>query len=80
MGTADKDYFLDKEGNIAQDELSAATLLIRKGQEVPKEVADKYGIGKVAQSDEATDDTVEKKSAKPSANKSVTPTKNKGVK
>lgn len=79
-GTADQDYFLDDNRELTTDESKAAILLIRKGQDVPKDVADKYGIGKVAQSDETAADTVEEKAEKPSTNKSKKPTQNKGVK
>lgn len=75
MGTADKDYFLDENRELTTDEEKAAFLLIRKGQDVPKEMADKYGIGKVAQPDEeAGGETVKKpartsKKAEPAENK-----------
>lgn len=69
MGTADKDYFLDQQGNVTTDELEAHQLLIRKGQDIPKEIADKYGIGKVAQTEEEADKPVSKKAANPSENK-----------
>ena len=82
--TADQDYFLDDKRELTTDEGKAALLLIRKGQEVPQEMADKYGIGKVAQKDEATADTVtddeSEKAAEPSANKAKSPGKNKGAK
>lgn len=78
-GTASEDYFLDDEGNLTTDEAAAATLLIRKGQEVPKEMADKYGIGKVAQTDETAADTVSEKAEKPSKNKAEKPAENKAA-
>lgn len=74
---ADKNYFLDAEGNLTTDEEAAATRLINQGQEVPKHMADKYGIGKVAQ--EAAEAEVEEKPA-PAENKAKQPTKNKGAK
>lgn len=86
MGKADKDHFLDAEGNVTTDENEAAFLLIREGQDIPKEMADKYGIGKVAQegeqaaAEDSSESTVTEKAAKPSANKSKKPTENKGVK
>lgn len=81
MGIADRDYFLDENRELTTDEDKAAYRLINKGQEIPKDMADKYGIGKVAQTEVAADDAVsDKKSAKPSADKSAKPTKNKGVK
>lgn len=82
---ADKDYFLDEEGNVTDNEEKAATLLVRAGQEMSKEVADKVGAmpDKVAQ-DEADkvpgESIAEEKAAKPSSNKSAAPTKNKGAK
>lgn len=79
---ADKDYFLDEEGNVTDDESKAATLLIRAGQEMSQEVADKVGSqpddGKVAQEGEAED--AEAKAAKPASNKKAAPSSNKGVK
>lgn len=81
-GVADQDYFLDANRELTTDPDQAAFLLIREGQDVPKEMADKYGIGKVAQTDEkaAAEEPVLEKAAKPSANKSKKPTQNKGVK
>lgn len=83
MGTADKDYFLDANREVTTDEEQAAFVLIRAGQNIPKEMADQYGIGKVAQTEEAAETPVtekSEKSAKPSADKSAKPTENKGVK
>lgn len=74
MGTADQDYFLDDKGEVTTDTEKAAILLIRKGQDIPKDMADAFGIGKVAQQEEG-----EKLAEKP-ANKLAKPTKNKGVK
>lgn len=75
MGTADKDYFLDENRELTTDEGEAAYVLIRAGQEIPKEMADKYGIGKVAQPAEA-----KAKAEAPATNKAEKPRKNKGVK
>ena len=86
MGKADKDHFLDASRELTDDPEKAAFLLIREGQEIPKEMADKYGIGKVAQegeqaaAEDSSESTVTEKAAKPSANKSKKPTENKGVK
>ena len=77
---ADRDYDLDAEGNLTDDPSTAATHLIRKGQEVPKEMADKYGIGKVAQEAEELEDLTVIKSVKPTANKRQGPKSNKGAK
>lgn len=68
VGTADQDYFLDVEGNVTTDEETAHQLLIRAGQDIPKEMADRYGVGKVAQPEAAAEKTV-KKSAKATENK-----------
>lgn len=78
VGNADKDYFLDVEGNVTTDEETAHQLLIRKGQDIPKDMADKYGIGKVAQ-DEETEEAAKpaKKSAKSSENKAEKSAENK---
>lgn len=80
MGIADRDYYLDENRELTTDADKAAFRLINKGQDVPKEMADKYGIGKVAQPEKAAADAVDEKAAKPTVNKSVKPTKNKGVK
>lgn len=53
---ADKDYFLDEQGNLTDDDQKAATVLIRKGQEIPADMAEKYDFGKVAQDEEAADE------------------------
>jgi hypothetical protein len=81
MGIADKDYFTTKEGTLAEGEADAAFLLIRKGKEIPKHMADKYPelASKVAQPEEAAEDAPEK-AATPKANKSRKPASNKGVK
>lgn len=77
---------MTENGEVTTDETEAATLLIRKGQDVPKEMADKYGIGKVAQeagpeaaaSEKKTDSkTVSEKAAAPAKNKAKAPAKNK---
>jgi hypothetical protein len=78
MGTADQDYFLDDKGEVTTDTEKAAMLLIRKGQDIPKDMADTYGIGKVAQ--QADGDEESEKLAKKPANKKAAPSKNKGVK
>lgn len=87
MGTANQDYFLDAEGNVTTDEEKANTLLIRSGQEIPADMAERYGDAlnsKVArQSEEAKAEEsaeAEPKAAKASANKKASPSKNKGAK
>lgn len=92
MGIADKTYYLDAEGNLTEDPVKAATILINEGQEIPKEMAEKYSIGKVAQPDgearqtdtakaktETTADAVagDPKASKPAANKATKPAKDK---
>lgn len=73
-GTADKDYFLDLDGKVTTDEAKAHQLLIRKGQEIPKEMADRYDIGGSKKSAPAEDG---EKAAKPATNKSARPAQNK---
>lgn len=81
MGTADKDYFLDAEGNVTTDEATAHTLLIRKGQDIPKDMADKYDLGKKAAKVADTEEVDGgEKASSPSANKKASPSKNKGAK
>lgn len=77
VGTADQDYFLDANRELTTDEEKAAFLLIREGQNVPKEMADKYGIGKVAQPDEKAESKPVKKAAKSSENKAEKPAEDK---
>lgn len=73
---ADRHYWLDKDGNVTTDEAKSHLWLVREGSPISKEIADKYGIGKVAQEGEP----VKAKSAKPSENKVKKPSENKGVK
>lgn len=68
MGTADKDYFLDENREVTTDEEKAAFVLIRKGQDIPKEMADKYGIGK---------EKTAEKGGKPASNKAKKPSADK---
>lgn len=85
MGTADKTYYLDKDGKVTTDPQKAATVLINEGQEIPKEMADRYGIGKAApkaaaepkNEPDASNATTDKKASQPTANKAKQPTKNK---
>lgn len=85
MAVADKTYYLDENKELTTDQEQAAFVLINKGQEIPRDMADKYGIGKVAQEGETDaaegdESSVEEKAAQPSANKSKKPTENKGAK
>lgn len=70
MAIADKDYDIDADGKLTTDPTKAAFHLIRKGQEVPADIAAKYGIGK----------TGGEKAIKPTANKAITPESNKAAK
>lgn len=72
MGIADKDYFLDENKQLTDKEDKAAFVLIRKGQEIPKDMADKYGIGKPRNLGAGG-----AKAANPSANKAAKPAENK---
>lgn len=78
MGTADQDYFLDDEGKLTTDQEKAATLLIRKGQDVPKEMAEKY-FSDGDNAEAASADEGEKASS-PKSNKAASPKGNKGAK
>lgn len=93
MGIADKTYYLDENRELTEDQSKAAFVLINQGQEIPADMADKYGIGKVAQKAEKAeqpqaekagasdeDATVTEKAKKPAANKAKTPAKDKGAK
>lgn len=73
---ADQDYFLDDKGNPTTDTQAAATLLIRKGQEISKEVADVIGKGNSAKT--VSEDDGEKASG-PASNKAELPKSNKGA-
>lgn len=83
MGTADKTYYLDDDGKVTTDEEKAAVVLINKGQEIPKEMADQYGIGKgksakaasETDSDESADEG--EKASGPKSNKAASPKKDK---
>jgi hypothetical protein len=46
MGVANKTYYLDQNRELTEDQSKAAFVLINEGQEIPKEMADQYGIGK----------------------------------
>lgn len=75
MGTADKDYFLDVEGNVTTDEAEAHQLLIRAGQDISKEMTDKYGIGNKTKS--AEKDSGGEKASSPASNKAAKAKDNK---
>ena len=81
MGIADKDYFLNANGELAENEEDAATLLVRAGQEVSKDMADKYGIGKVAQGETDGGAPDAKAAESATSNKAAkSPATNKGAK
>lgn len=79
MGTANTTYYLDKDGKVTTDPQKAATILINEGQEIPKEMADKYGIGKAAGESPAASTATDtaQKAEKPKANKAKKPAENK---
>lgn len=88
MGTADKDYFLDGDGKVTTDQDAAATLLIRKGQDIPADMAEQYGIGKsskakataegtVPETDAATATDSTEKASRAKSNKAAKPASNK---
>lgn len=77
---ADKDYYLDKDRKLTDDPEKGAFHLIREGQEIPKEMADEYGIGKrkTAAADESAENAGDgKKASGPTANKSAKAKDNK---
>lgn len=81
VAVADQDYFLDTDRNVTTDKHQSAMLLIRKGQNISREMAETYGIPtastakaepeKVAQTD------VEDKTETPKKTKKPTPSENK---
>ena len=81
---ADRDYFLDGEGNLTTDSTVAAQWLAKKDGLISQENQDKYGIPtapekeKVAHAED--DDNDDEKSESPKANKKASPSKNKGAK
>lgn len=78
-GEADQTYYLDKDGNLTDNEGEYHSVLVHKGAMIPKSVADKYGIGKVAQSDESESDSGTKAES-PKSNKRAEAPENKAVK
>lgn len=74
---ADKTYYLDSTGELTTEEPSSGFVLINEGQEIPKEMADRYGVGKVATVEEEVAEEKTVKSAKPTKNKSMSPKANK---
>ncbi len=75
---AEQHHWLDEDGNVTTDETKGSIWLVREGSPITKEMADKYGIGKVTPQDEGETATV--KADKPKSNKSESPTSNKGAK
>lgn len=85
MRTADKDYYLDKSGELTDDAEKAAFLLIRKGMEIPPDVREKFGIGNeieeaiepIADLETTGGEAKESSKPKPSANKARKPKETK---
>jgi hypothetical protein len=78
--TADRDYYIDKEGNLVDEgDANAAFLVAAKGSPVAKDVAEKYGIV-IEESAPAETDEGGEKATKASTNKAASPAKNKGAK
>jgi hypothetical protein len=74
--TADKDYYLDRDGKLTTDASKANSLLVRKGMEISPRLADQYGIGGKATTATSNDaDTA--KGSKPTNTKAKTPSSNK---
>lgn len=50
--TSDKRLYLDADGNVVEDEATAATLLVGEGGELDDATAEKYGLtGKAAKAE-----------------------------
>lgn len=79
MKQADKDYFLTKDDKLTDDAEEAATLLVRKGQDITQQMA-RYFDKKKAASEEAEEEATGEKASSPAANKATSPAKNKGAK
>lgn len=86
---ADRNLYLDAEGNLVEEDNPAQVRqLVGKGGQISEADAKKYGLmkGKKKEVDEAEEaESAEevdggKKASSPSANKKVTPSKNKGAK
>jgi hypothetical protein len=76
---ADKNYFLDEDGNVTTDAAQAARLLVYKGQPLDERTAAKYGFNtKVSRKTEADEkDESDAKGTAPTENKAVkSPAKN----
>lgn len=81
---ADKDYFLDAEGNMTTDSSKADRWLARKGTAISVSDQEQYGIkaakSNPAQTDDIVEDEVVKKASAPKSDKSEKPRSNKGAK
>ena len=66
---ASKTLFLTKDGRIAKNGEEAAFLLVRKGQEIPAGLVQKYGLDKKA----GTPKTAERQIIKPAEARIVEP-------
>lgn len=78
----DKDYFLDADGNLTNDEAKGQRLVAQKGWVISKEKAKQYGIadepkGEAGDLDTTDGEAKEVKKTKPSANKAKSPKENK---
>lgn len=83
MGVADKTYYLDAKGSVTDSAEKGAIVLINKGQEIPADMAQKYGLGRQTDTAKAKAETVvddaagDAKASKPAANKAAKPGKDK---
>lgn len=75
---ADKDYFLDSDGNVTTDSTKAANWLVKKDGAISVETQEKYNIPTASKEEGSSD--VEEKSEAPKQNKAAKPAKNKGAK
>lgn len=83
---ADKDYFLDANGEITLDSTKAASWVARKGAFISLANQKKYGIPTTNETEAPKKDKADEpegsqdgKSKEPAENKKLTPSKNKGA-
>ena len=74
---ADKDYYTDENGEVTDDPAKQRFLLVRAGQDMTTDVAEKIGG---LNNEEGSSAEGEEKASAPKANKKAQPSKNKGVK
>lgn len=80
---ADRNLYLDEAGNLVEeDNVTQVKQLVGKGGALSTDDANKYGLLKKAKAakEEAEEVDGGEKASSPSANKAVTPAKNKGAK